>query len=270
MNSFLVGMMAFAAMFGGSIAGMYLRLPLPNHHLRDDSRDVVKLAGGLIGTLAALVLGLLVASGKGFYDAQSSELTQMSADIVLLDRTLAHYGPETAAVRQNLRKTVVAVLEKSWASHRSVVVSLSAVKGADVLYDQIAALEPNDDRQRGLKSDCLSMSVSLGRARWLMYEQVAIPLGCLFVMAKKGVGSTSFLSYTGNLATPEDVFEITCSGLSTVPERMSSALVGPGLVALGITNFTTSVFTTSVFTTSVFTTSVFTTSVFTTSIGGIN
>ena len=173
MNSFLVGMMAFAAMFGGSIAGMYLRLPLPNHHLRDDSRDVVKLAGGLIGTLAALVLGLLVASGKGFYDAQSSELTQMSADIVFLDRTLAHYGAETEAVRQNLRKTVVAVLEKSWASHRSVVVSLSAVKGADVLYDQIAALEPNDDRQRGLKSDCLSMSVSLGRARWLMYEQAS-------------------------------------------------------------------------------------------------
>ncbi|HVM74482.1 MAG TPA: hypothetical protein VMT75_02495 [Candidatus Saccharimonadales bacterium] len=173
MSPFVVSTVAFAAMFGGALAGMYLRRRLPGHHLLDDSRDVVKLAGGLVGTLAALVLGLLVASGKGFYDAQNSELTQMSADIVLLDHSLRHYGPETADARTTLRATVQAVLERSDASHRSVIASVSTVEGADVLYDKIEALEPKTDMQRDLKSQCLAMAVGLGRNRWLMFEQAA-------------------------------------------------------------------------------------------------
>ena len=171
MNAFLVSSIAFAAMFGGALAGMYLRQALPDQHLQDDSRDVVKLAGGLVGTLAALVLGLLVASGKGFYDAQSSELTQLSADIVVLDRSLAHYGPEAADPRNTLRQIVMVVLERSEATHRSVTASLSTLSGADVLYDKIDALNPKTETQRGVREQCLAMAVSLGRTRWLMYEQ---------------------------------------------------------------------------------------------------
>ena len=171
MVPFTVSAVAFAAMFGGALAGMYIRLRLPDHHLQDDSRDVVKLAGGLIGTLAALVLGLLVASGKGFYDSQSSELTQMSADIVLLDHSLKHYGSEAQDARDALRMTVEAILERTAASRRSVIASLSGVTGADVLYDKIEALEPKTEAQRDLKTHALNMTVELGRTRWLMYEQ---------------------------------------------------------------------------------------------------
>jgi len=173
MNAFMVSALAFAAMFGGAMVGMYLRRQLPGHHLQDDSRDVVKLAGGLVGTLAALVLGLLVASGKSFYDAQVSELTEMSADIVILDRALSHYGPESSEVRQTLRQMVTQVLERSQATHRSVISSLSGVTGADALYDKVEALEPTTARQRDLKSQCLTQTMTLGRTRWLMYEQSA-------------------------------------------------------------------------------------------------
>jgi hypothetical protein len=65
---------------------------------------------GLIGTMAALVLGLLVASAKGFYDTQSSDLTEMSAKVVLLDRVLAHYGPETKEVRDLLHSAAARTL----------------------------------------------------------------------------------------------------------------------------------------------------------------
>src|SRR5262249_45415938 len=71
--------------------------------LSAESKDIVKLGMGLVGTMAALVLGLLVASAKGSYDAQSAELTQMSTNIVLLDRLLAQYGPETKQARTLLR-----------------------------------------------------------------------------------------------------------------------------------------------------------------------
>lgn len=79
------------------------RSSLPDHHLSAESKEVVKLGMGLVGTMAALVLGLLVASAKSSFDAQSSELTQASASIVVLDRVLAQYGPETREVREILR-----------------------------------------------------------------------------------------------------------------------------------------------------------------------
>src|SRR5260221_14053458 len=88
----------FGVLFGGALFGMFLRGVLPERHLSADSKDTVRLGMGLIGTMTALVLGLLVASAKSFYDTQISELPEMSAKIVLLDRVLAHYGPETKEV----------------------------------------------------------------------------------------------------------------------------------------------------------------------------
>ena len=89
-----------------------LRTALPARHLRDESREVVKLGIGLVGTMAALVLGLLGASAKSSYDAQSTEMTQMSANIIFLDRVLAHYGPETQEELELLRKAVVGTLDR--------------------------------------------------------------------------------------------------------------------------------------------------------------
>jgi len=91
----IIYLIIFACVFGGALLGVYLRGVLPEKHLSGDSKDTVRLGMGLVGTMAALVLGLLVASAKNFYDTQTSELIQMSAKIVLLDRVLAHYGPET-------------------------------------------------------------------------------------------------------------------------------------------------------------------------------
>ena len=92
MNSIAIGFIVFACVFGGALFGMFLSARLPERHLSGDSKDIVRLGMGLIGTMTALVLGLLVASAKSFYDTQSSELTEMSAKIVLLDRVLAYAG----------------------------------------------------------------------------------------------------------------------------------------------------------------------------------
>jgi hypothetical protein len=82
---------------------MYLRKALPEHHLNAESRDLVKLGVGLIATMSALVLGLLVASAKGSYDTQRNEVLQLSGKVVLLDRILAHYGPEAKEARDLLK-----------------------------------------------------------------------------------------------------------------------------------------------------------------------
>jgi|SRR5215510_2568008 len=120
MSSSTIALVVFGCIFGGALLGTFFHRLLPTHHLSSDSKDTVKLGMGLVGTVAALVLGLLVASAKGSYDAQSAELTQMSANIAVLDRLLALYGPESQEARTQLRAIAVRVLDQMWSRDGSV------------------------------------------------------------------------------------------------------------------------------------------------------
>ena len=106
MSAMTISVVVFACVFGGALLGMLLRAMLPQHHLSSDSKDVVKLGMGLVGTLAALVLGLQIGSAKGSFDAQSRELTEFAANVGLLDRLLIHYGSESGPARDLLRGAV--------------------------------------------------------------------------------------------------------------------------------------------------------------------
>ena len=90
--------------FGSGLLGLSLRSVLPPQHLQEDSLAMVRLCTGVIATLTALVLGLLVASAKASYDRVNNQVTSAAAAIMLLDRTLAQYGPETAEARSSLRR----------------------------------------------------------------------------------------------------------------------------------------------------------------------
>jgi hypothetical protein len=132
---------------------------------------------GLVATMAALVLGLLVSSAKSFYDAQSTELAQISAKLILLDRLLAHYGQETKEARHLLRGIVADGIDATWPQERtqeSRVVAPSMVP--ESLVAEIQALSPLDDRQRSIQALALSMAIGLVQTRWLMYEQHASAL----------------------------------------------------------------------------------------------
>src|SRR5438445_7851865 len=110
----MIGWVVFALVFGSALLAMFLHGALPEHHLSADSKDVVKLGIALIATMAALVLSLLIASAKSTYDTRSNQLLQISADIILLDRVLARYGPETKDARNVLKHSVAAAIERFW------------------------------------------------------------------------------------------------------------------------------------------------------------
>src|SRR5947207_15177195 len=112
MNSAITGAVVFACLFGAGLLGVRIRAALPEDHLSSDTKDAVKVGMGLVATMAALVLGLLVASTKGTYDTQKSEVTQMAAKIVFLDRVLANYGSETAKPRELLRGSVGSAINR--------------------------------------------------------------------------------------------------------------------------------------------------------------
>ena len=157
--------------FGGALLGMFLRAVLPQDHLSGDAKDTVRVGIGLVLTITALVLSLLIASAKSYFDAQSTELTNMAANAVVLDRILAHYGPPANEARGELRDLVVRVLEQMWSKEGGAMVPGSDVKEA--LYDKLQGLSPQNDAQRSMQAQALSTALALGQTRWLMYEQSA-------------------------------------------------------------------------------------------------
>jgi hypothetical protein len=174
MGSLTISLVAFAFIFGGAVAGMILRSSLPDHHLSAESKEVIKLGMGLVGTMAALILGLLVASAKSSFDTQSSELTQASANIVVLDRVFAQFGPETREVREILRGIVAHVIEDTW-SHGGRIPSVfgGASSGSGMFLEKIQALSAETELQRAMKSHAWNMALNLLQTRWLLYEQGA-------------------------------------------------------------------------------------------------
>jgi hypothetical protein len=172
LSAFAISATIAACIFAGGLLGFGLRRWLPEHHLATESKDLVKLGTGLIGTMAALVLGLMVASAKGAYDAQKAEVIDMSAKIAFLDRILHHYGSETQEVREALRRSVNRAIEHTWTEKnpRREEEPMEGV-GAWALHDKVQGLRPQDDAQRALKAQALGIVIDLGRTRWLMFEQ---------------------------------------------------------------------------------------------------
>jgi len=172
MSPAAISAIVFACVFGGAIVGMLLRAYLPAHHLGSDSKDVVKLGMGLIATMAALVLSLLVASAKSSFDSQREELGQLSSNVVLLDRVLAHYGPEAQPVRQRLREAVGKAIDRIWSKNGTASQQPSATsRPSGDLLDKIHALTPTDDFQKSLQTQAANITFDLGRTRWLMRAQ---------------------------------------------------------------------------------------------------
>jgi hypothetical protein len=130
MNSIAVSSIVLACVFGGALFGMFLPTRLPEDHLSPKSTDLVKMGMGLIGTMAAMVLGLMFASAKNTYDTGKGELTALSAKVVMLDRVLAHYGPDAQEARNVLRGAIVRALDQGWTVVATLFVCALSVSGA--------------------------------------------------------------------------------------------------------------------------------------------
>ena len=141
MNPIEISAIIFCCIFGGALLGIWLRHALPERHFDAETKDLVKLGVGLIGTMAALLLGLLVASAKSAYDARSNELMQMAANTVLLDRALVHYGPPAVPIRAVLKIAIARMIDQVWGKEATDANALPASQPLGV----VAASGPRDD-----------------------------------------------------------------------------------------------------------------------------
>jgi Protein of unknown function (DUF4239) len=185
LSAIAIGLVVFALVFGSALLAMFVHSRLPEDHLTSDSKDVVKLGVALIATMSALVLGLLISSAKTAFDTRSNQLVQAAADIVLLDRALARYGPETKEARSLLQRDVAETVERFWPENgaRRIAIGPEA-SPVEAMYDKVDELTPQSNAQRSLRSQALSLAVNVGQTRLLMLEHMgsSIPLPFLVIL----------------------------------------------------------------------------------------
>ena len=185
MNSISIGLITLACIAAGLFLGMLLRTRLPDHHLKDDSKDIVKTATALIATLVALVLGLLVGSAKNSLDSTNEGLTQAGAKVIALDRVLARYGADARSARDLLRTNIRGAVDRIWPSDRANATDMAAVErstAAEDLDDKIRDLAPKTEAQKQLQAQALEISRDIQQWRWLLIEKTQAALPPVFLV----------------------------------------------------------------------------------------
>ena len=199
MNPLLISLLVFAVIFGGALVGMIVRPLLSELHLQPDSRDVVKMATGLIGTLAALVLGLLIASAKGSFDQKTSQVRQMTATIILLDDLLAQYGPDASPVRNLLRQSIQPLANRIWHEEEIPAGKLGHFKSsteARAFENELERLSPNNDAQRSLQSRAIQTFTEGAQIRLQLFAQTGGSIPTPFLIILVFWLSAIFVSFT--------------------------------------------------------------------------
>ena len=185
MNEVVIGLISFVAIFGSAILGISAARALPGHHLNNETRTAVSVSAAVVGTLSALVLGLLISTASSSFSARSREVTAISVDLIRMNRLMQRYGPEADDVRARLRTYATAKMgelfpatgEPSWTSDATIGLM-------EATQEAILALAPTDERHRWLRSQALTLSDDLLQARWLLAEQSdrSIPLPFLILL----------------------------------------------------------------------------------------
>ena len=174
MGALAISVGAAILMLVGAWIGILLRRSLPDHHLNEHSKDVVRLGSGLVATITALVLGLLITSAKNTYDIQRNEVRQIAAKMVLLDNQLKRYGPEALPARELHRQALAPVVDRIWGQR-----ALKSTTGApyqpgvegDRVYAAIEALAPQNELQHNLKLRALATTAAITESRVLLFEE---------------------------------------------------------------------------------------------------
>jgi len=185
MDATTIAGLTFVGILAATLLGMRLHASLPDHQLSPETKDTVRVGMALVATMTALLLGLLIASAKGSYDMQRSQVIQMAGKVGYLNRVLTVYGPETAEIRPLLRASTETLIQQLWSDENSPAAKTNPViSNGYELFSSIHKLSPQNDEQRALKAQALDTVTDLGKARWLLVAQAdtSIPKPLLIIV----------------------------------------------------------------------------------------
>lgn len=172
MRPLIISAITFALAFGAALCAVYFRKIIAADHLREDVKDVVRLSTGIIGTIAALVLGLLIASAKNSYDARVTQFKQITTNVILLDLLLEQYGPAAQNLRGTLRIGLPMMVERITNEGRSgKPAPFETIPEAQRFINSIQTLKPATEAQHALQTRIVDAAVQLAQSRLALFTQ---------------------------------------------------------------------------------------------------
>jgi len=174
MNSVVVSLLTFFAIFCGALLGLGLSRQLPTNHLSVESRTAVSVSMAVVGTLAALVISLMISTANTAFSARTNAITTLAIDIVKLNRVLVRYGPDAASIRDELRKYAEAKAYELSMGRSDDRLSLDNLYMLEAINDRVAELRPGDDRLRMIQSQALQLIDAISDARWILVERTSV------------------------------------------------------------------------------------------------
>jgi len=183
-NQLAISFVVYVCVTGGALAGICRNPVLPPEHVKDETRQAVNIAVGIIATLAALVLGLMVTSAKSSFDTRASDVREIAARIIILDRVLRDYGHEATDARDQLKTMVEARMEHFWAEEFQAAGAPRLTDMESGFRRRLLSLSPANDTQKWLQARALTVAGDLEQTRWLLIEQSrkTIPRAFLVVL----------------------------------------------------------------------------------------
>ena len=174
--------------FGAALCGLWLHGRLPGHHLDTLARDSIKGVMGLVATMAALLLGLLIHSAQVTTDSVRTQMDNGAASLLEVDRALSAYGPEAATVQTLFRRMVRAEIARLVTPEGVDMAHLGDGMETQALAAFIAAfdaLAPRTEAQRATLNRVSALLNAGGRARIVLAQRATdqMPVAFLVVMA---------------------------------------------------------------------------------------
>ncbi|WP_422001645.1 hypothetical protein [Reyranella sp.] len=172
MTPIVVAASAFLLISTGILIGSLIRSRLPEHHVTGDSKDTIKLATALVGTLSALVLALMFAATRSSFETTSAAVSRLAADLTELDEVLEDYGPQARPIRQQLRADIDPLIRSIWypeggGERRAAG---SGRVGARALT-MIRHLQPSDATQSSVHARALQLVNDISQARLSLFAR---------------------------------------------------------------------------------------------------
>jgi membrane-bound ClpP family serine protease len=198
LSAVAVALIAFGLILASIAIGLMMRSWVPESHISGDSKEVIRLATALIGTMAAVVLALLFASTRTSFEATNSSVGRMTTSVIELDHMLQEYGPEGQALRRALRQDVVAIARSVWQDDATVQQQAdpNAAGGQVRVLTMLRQMTPANPLQAAVQARALSVSGDLEQTRLSLIAQPTDSISKPFVIVLVLWLSFIFLSFS--------------------------------------------------------------------------
>ena len=182
MSPSTVSFIALILIFLSSLTGIFVQSSLPEHHLSDDSKTIIKAARSVVVGLAALTLGMMIATAKDSFNRKELELKSGASNMIVLNRLLANIGDRSVSARNALKLVAIngiKIIEVTSREGRHADVLRG--EEVDTLQKELLKLPEEGADEKWLKNAALGLGKEIAVSRWKIYQNSSATVSVMFI-----------------------------------------------------------------------------------------